>query len=198
MSQFNEHEYILEYFSDRLIPGRFLDIGAYDGIDLSNTRPLYEAGWKGVLVEPNAENFVKLGKNYPSESGCVLVNAGIGKWNGLYPFWECIGDYPSTFIGERKEHFSKAPYRQVYAAMVTVDTLLRALGTHAFDFINVDAEGLCPEIINGLRCANAQTSMLCVEMDPEPQIPYMKQILRNMGLTDQRVIGGNLLAARPK
>ena len=33
--------------------GTFLDLGAYDGVDLSNTRALTELGWAGVCIEPN-------------------------------------------------------------------------------------------------------------------------------------------------
>jgi hypothetical protein len=60
-SQNNEQEIILNYFGD--FKGHFLDIGAYNGVDISNTRALLELGWTGVLVEPNPFNLVELIKN---------------------------------------------------------------------------------------------------------------------------------------
>lgn len=60
-SQNNEQEIILNYFGD--FKGRFLDIGAYDGVGFSDTRALLELGWSGVLVEPNPFNLVELIKN---------------------------------------------------------------------------------------------------------------------------------------
>ena len=59
-SQNNEQEIILNHFRERATPGRFLDIGAYNGPDLSNTYALLELGWSGVLVEPNPYNLVQL------------------------------------------------------------------------------------------------------------------------------------------
>jgi len=54
-SQNLEQNYILEYFKDRR--GTFIDIGANDGLTLSNTRALVELGWRGVFVEPSPMAF---------------------------------------------------------------------------------------------------------------------------------------------
>ena len=44
--------------------GFFIDIGAHDGISLSNTYLLeQEYGWKGICIEPNPSVFKKLCKN---------------------------------------------------------------------------------------------------------------------------------------
>ena len=50
-SQNGEQKIILEYFQDKY-KGKVLDIGANDGITLSNSRALIEKGWDGVLIEP--------------------------------------------------------------------------------------------------------------------------------------------------
>ena len=42
-SQHNEQEIILNFFNGRI--GRYLDIGAFDGVDMSNTLALAELGW---------------------------------------------------------------------------------------------------------------------------------------------------------
>ena len=42
-SQNNEEQVILDYFGNKI--GNLLDIGANDGITLSNSRKLIELGW---------------------------------------------------------------------------------------------------------------------------------------------------------
>merc|ERR1711920_999766 len=39
--------------------GYYLDIGAHDGVIISNTQALDERGWQGVCVEPLPTNFKK-------------------------------------------------------------------------------------------------------------------------------------------
>ena len=42
-------------------PGRFVELGAYTGIDFSNTLVLERCfGWTGLLIEANSQNFKKL------------------------------------------------------------------------------------------------------------------------------------------
>ncbi len=57
-SQNNEEQIIIEYFKD--FKGHLLDIGANDGLTLSNSRKLIELGWTGDLVEPSPNAFQKL------------------------------------------------------------------------------------------------------------------------------------------
>ena len=62
-SQNNEEQVILNYFSNQN-QGIFLDIGANDGITLSNVRALAEKGWKGALIEPSKISYNKAKENY--------------------------------------------------------------------------------------------------------------------------------------
>lgn len=61
-SQQGEQAVILKYFGDQR--GVALDVGANDGITLSNSRALVGLGWSAVLVEPAAPAFRKLLQNY--------------------------------------------------------------------------------------------------------------------------------------
>ncbi len=47
-------------------PKFFVDIGAYDGINTSNTLALEECGWTGICVEANPEIFATLANNRPN------------------------------------------------------------------------------------------------------------------------------------
>lgn len=72
-SQNGEGKIIADYFGGFV--GTLLDIGANDGMTLSNSRGLIEAGWSGVLVEPAAIAFSKLTKLYVKNAPSVLDKA---------------------------------------------------------------------------------------------------------------------------
>ncbi len=48
-------DYLLWHLFDFRRTGFFLDVGAHDGVALSNTKSFEEAGWTGICVEPIPE-----------------------------------------------------------------------------------------------------------------------------------------------
>jgi hypothetical protein len=55
-----------------------VDVGAFDGAFLSNTRALMEQGWSGVLIEGHDKNFAKLRDLYRGQPGAHPVHAMVG------------------------------------------------------------------------------------------------------------------------
>jgi FkbM family methyltransferase len=73
-SQYGQDQFLDRYIFKGFSEGIFLDIGAYDGVALSNSC-FFERkkGWKGICVEPVYDRFVELQKNRHcfTEHGCV-------------------------------------------------------------------------------------------------------------------------------
>ena len=82
-SQNGEQQIILDYFKDRY-NGRFLDIGANDGITLSNVYALALKGWGGAMCEPSPKAFYLLQRNYKELPQVTLLNIAIGVKSGRY------------------------------------------------------------------------------------------------------------------
>ena len=76
MSQFDEDQIIPTLFS-------FCEFGAADGIRLSNTALLYEAGWIGTYIEPSSD-FEKLLINRPNAT-CLKAFITAENVNELVP-----------------------------------------------------------------------------------------------------------------
>jgi FkbM family methyltransferase len=69
-SQYGQDSFVFnEVFKSKQNEGFFVDIGAHDGVTLSNTLFLEKLGWKGVCVEPIPRLFQKLKEN----RGCLCV-----------------------------------------------------------------------------------------------------------------------------
>ncbi len=200
-SQYGEHVRILEHFAGRV--GKFLDVGAYDGVTFSNTRYLAELGWSGVLVEPSPMAFPHLMAYYKDNPRMELVNAGLTNSAGLRvrKFYAngvgAAGDALSSFRLEHREKFSMHPFEPIWLPVMTWDDLLAAL-PGPYQFVNIDVEGMNLEVLQGLCLQIAQRwigpEMVCVELDPVNETEWFKRELRGAGLSHQEVIGGNLLA----
>ena len=50
-SQFGEDLWLADYFSDKR-DGFYVDVGAFDPANVSNTLLLYRRGWRGINIEP--------------------------------------------------------------------------------------------------------------------------------------------------
>lgn len=158
-SQNAEEKHILEFFGER--EGRFLDIGAFDGITFSNVRALYEKGWSGVMVEPSPTCFSALIKNYP-DPRVKLVNVALSDRGGLGVL-HASEDAVSTLSEEHRELWEKATnFREVTINLLTVNDFFKRF-PGPYDFINLDVEGTNWQLLQQIPILDLGCEMLCVE-----------------------------------
>lgn len=183
-SQNNEEEIILNYFSDQE-QGIFLDIGANDGITLSNVRALAEKGWKGCLVEPSIICYEKAKENYKGFQRIRIENCAIGTTTGRVKFYESgshlnIGDHSlvSSTIEEETKRWHKETFTETEVNQFTFADFKDLIPFSNFDFISIDAEGLDYEILSQINLRIINTKMVCVEhngKDIQKYIDYCAQ-----------------------
>ncbi len=176
-SQETEESVILEYFGDRV--GRFLDVGAYDGVTYSNTRALAERGWRGVLVEPDPRSFSRLLENCREFPDLVLANMALGNYWGPRMFRSCAPSmennrkFPNGHAGalssldaEHCQRWSEKAGGLSFDVMrvwaVPVVDFLRA-HPPPFDFVNIDAEGHSWSLLRRAGVDAFGVELLCVE-----------------------------------
>lgn len=180
-SQNNEQAIILKYFGSHV--GTVLDLGANDGILLSNSRALIELGWRAVLVEPAAPAFRKLVINNANAefSGRVqCVNAAITTQDGPVDFYDSgthlhKGDTSllSTTRPEEMARWKRSGevFTKTTVRGITFATLLNETGLAKADFISIDCEGVDLAILQQIDLTALGTRMVCVEVnrnDPRP------------------------------
>jgi len=193
-SQYGEEFHILDHFKGR--KGRFLDIGAYDGLTYSNTRCLMEEGWSGVCVEPNPLILPYLQDHTERFPLISTLQAAIlpDTFQGRPRMW-ITQDATSSFIPEHIEtinrHNPKIKFKPVAVPTLRWHEFLKVY-PQPYDFINIDVEGMNWEVLRDGPLAE----MVCVEMDPPCQRERMKEHFRIFGMDNQCEIGGNLLAWR--
>lgn len=194
-SQHDEERFILDKFRDKC--GRFLDIGAHNGVDLSNTRALYDLGWSGVFVEPSPVIFSQLLDNYPTTDRIKLLNCAVDVESKISIFLENNGGYVATLSREHQKmcsEFYGSCFRGMYLNTVTFNELLDSFGTD-FDFISLDVEGMDFELLRSMDFSRlAATKMLCVEQKNSES--GMEEYLSKFGFVKVHQTEENLLVAR--
>lgn len=168
-SQNAEDLFVLNHFG-YTFKGTLLEIGANDGVTLSNSRLLIEHGWKAHLVEPGTTfgllpiddplvktyNYAIGGEFSKSmtlhESGAhVIGGADIGLVSTL-DFEETLRWRKSGVKFETREVDVK-PFRDLYADM----------REHVLDFISIDAEGYDFDILQQIDLNAVGCKCLCIE-----------------------------------
>ncbi len=191
-SQLNDDQIIERFFGSRT--GRFLDIGANNGITFSNTRRLFDMGWTGVLVEPDPCAFAALLRNYPKKTGMAFYNIFVDTQDRLRPFYICNDSLLSTGRAEKKAIWTKQEYADVFVSAVSVARLLETTGCD-FQFVSLDAEGLSFDLLKAFPLAQMNTELWCVEYDNHNYIA-MKEYMGNAGYVVYDENALNLFFAR--
>lgn len=143
-SQIGQDDWVLQNCPK---PGFFIEIGADDGISLSNTKALEDQGWTGICVECS-DNFVKLQRNRK----CITVNACVWSTTGI------IVDFGQTPVKSLSGITScYADQHDRTRAVVTKrtttslnDILIANAAPAHIDYLSIDTEGSELEILSAL------------------------------------------------
>jgi FkbM family methyltransferase len=149
--------------------GYFVDVGAYDGITISNTFHFEkELGWTGICVEPLPNVFPKLVLN----RSCICVNSCVSTTEGSV-FFKCRGkgsrivQTPGRNTVERKSETlaaildrSKAPKNMEYLS-IDIEGLefdvLKSFPFHQYGFGVITVEH---NAYVGIECQERREQML--------------------------------------
>jgi FkbM family methyltransferase len=176
-----DRDWIRNYFAGQT--GRFLDIGAFDGFNSSLTYDLIEAGWSGVMVEPNPKYFLSMLERHQGNPRLEFVQAAVSPaTTGLVKFWgdHRFGGELSTIAKPWRDRFVRShdvPYLPYTIGAVTVGDLLASFGGPlGWRFVSIDAEGVSIELCRRLPLAQmVDTEILCVEWECDDSlIPFLE------------------------
>jgi FkbM family methyltransferase len=145
----------------------FIQIGAFDGV---TGDPIHELvrqhHWQGVLIEPQANVFDVLKKNYADQPGLQFFNVAIGPQDGELTFFSRPhGDVCAS----ASKHLVQKPggrsdVRVNRVPCWTLKTLLdRVKPARGIDLLQIDAEGWDYEIIRSIDFAAVRPRILRYE-----------------------------------
>jgi len=171
-SQVGQDKYIYENFFKDKESGFFLDIGAHDGIDKSNSY-FFEKylNWSGICVEPIPDVFNRLRQNRK----CISVNAGLSDKNGSAIFWkiqgysEMLSGLAENYNEQHKERIRKeleiygGNLEEITIEIMDINTLMHKSNISHVDYCTIDVEGSEEKILSVLDPKEIDISVFTVE-----------------------------------
>lgn len=171
-SQHQQDEYVYNNFFKDKKDGIFLEIGAYDGVALSNSYFFEkELGWKGICVEPQKNKFDLLVKN----RSCICVNGCIADFTGKGLFLEVDG-YATMLSGLVNKYDHKhlaridneirmfgGSKKEVEVDCYLLSDLLKKNDFKKIDFCSIDVEGAELDILKTINFENFEFDIFTIE-----------------------------------
>jgi FkbM family methyltransferase len=162
-----DEDFVIAKSVEHIQNGRYLDIGAFDGINYSNTWALTEQrGWSGIMVEAGLHAFLKLLENHELNDKLTLVHAaiGVGK-SGLQPFWENHATFSTTLASNRDRFHFEGFSPQFYTPVVSMAWLFEAF-PGPIDVLSIDTEGTSVDLFKAFTAMGCcKPRCICVEHD---------------------------------
>lgn len=163
----NREDVILAGFFRDVKKGFYVDIGAQHPVTDSVTKYFYERGWRGINVEPNADQFNKLRADRPED---INVNVGVSDRPGklklrVYQH----GDGLSTFSDEMKKDYAKHEneitqvFRDEVVEVTTLKDLFQKYNVRHIHFLKIDIEGYEYNALVGNDWEIYRPEILCIE-----------------------------------
>lgn len=183
-SQYQQDQYVYENFFKNKQNGVFVDIGAHDGISLSNTY-FFEKfmGWKGICVEPNPEVYNQLKQN----RNCLCVQGCIYDKRESVPFLKITG-YAEMLSGIMEnydpQHLRRIQNEIAYyggkseiidVKCYNLTQLLLDNGIQHVDYLSIDTEGGEFGILRSIDFSRLDIDVIEVENNyHEPFQPFLE------------------------
>lgn len=185
-SQIEQERWVLAMCQGRR-DGRFAEIGAFDGVSLSNTFCLErDHGWTGVLVEPNPALFAKLAAG--RSSACIekAVHPESGQSLSFVASQEIgtLADYAEADGYAEHRRQAVRDGGMITVTTVTFDELAQIgdLPQRGFDYVSLDTEGSELDILRSIDLARHDVALFTIEHNfIEPRRHEMASLLAGFG-----------------
>ena len=167
-------DYVLAYVFQNHKMGYYVDVGANDPNRDSVTRIFYERGWRGVNIEPNADEFKKIIQARPRDSN---YNVGISDSETTLPFYQAQdGTHAlSTFNKANAERLNKIQgtvFREIPIPVTTLTKILRQAALPEISFVSIDVEGFEKQVLRSIDFKEFRPAVFCIEAtEPTTESP---------------------------
>ena len=139
--------------------GFYIDIGANDPVNLSNTYRFYRKGWRGIAIEPNPHLHAKALKKRPRD---INLNVGIAPEETKLRFYEAKIHATSSFLPDRVPQDKLV--RTIDVPCYRLSTIIEKYAPNEqIDFMTVDTEGMDLEVLKTFPWDKKRPTIVLVE-----------------------------------
>ena len=179
-SQIGQDKYVSEFFNNKR-NGYFIELGATNGITLSNTYYLEkDLDWKGICIEPNPIHTESLKDNRSCDTDTSLVFSESGK-EVEFSTVSC-----SELSGITTHTGNIGKYNVENIIKMTTRTLTEVMDEHKapryIDYLSLDTEGTELEVLKGIDFKKYIFGYITVEHNiKEPIRSEIREFLYSKG-----------------
>lgn len=144
-------------------PGFYVDVGAHHPFRFSNTKLLYDRGWRGINIEPNPDVKNIFERHRPED---INICAGISDTETVLKYHEFTHSAANTFneeIAEVKNRYLKnirdvkvRPLQSVLEEFLPKKTKI--------DLLTIDSEGFDLKVLKSLNWEEYRPRVIMVEI----------------------------------
>ena len=147
-SQAGQDEWVIQKTNHKK-SGYFVDLGAYDGINYSNTYYLEkEMEWNGICIEADPSNFSSLVKNRK----CICKNLAVSDTKGIFLF-------NSSDMGGKLDNRGKTEVECDILENILSDNL----APNIIDYLSIDVEGKELDVLRNFLFSKWKFRFITVE-----------------------------------
>ena len=184
-SQYWQDELLDTTLFEGLTGGRFLDIGACDGVLLSNSL-FFEAErhWSGICVEADPSVFPLLAAARPA---ALCLNVAAGSTDGTLPFIQMSGPNQmlsglASSLDEARVELEVARHggtrNIIEVPVVGVDRLLADHGVEEIHYLSLDIEGGEAEVLRSVDFGKVMVHAMTVECNHAQDVAEVTRITK--------------------
>lgn len=175
-SQSGQDKYMYHYFfRDYNKPGFFIELGALDGILISNSLFFEEKlGWDGICIEPTERHFKNLLKQrkcfkfddvvYDEEKEIIFYSAPpcCDSLNGIKEKYD--KRHLDRIDRETLQYnYKKDDITEIKKKTRTMSSILNEVGVKDIDFLSLDTEGSELNVLKSINWNDTNIKVICVE-----------------------------------
>ncbi len=176
-SQFGEDLFVKNFF-EKQENGKYVDLGAFHPMRLSNTFLLYKKGWSGTNIDlnPITIDLFNIARSNDKNICCLLADKNNILRDVYFEDWSAASSLSKNDNLKNKKQMKTRTFE--------------SLINHDFDFLNIDLEGHDYEILQTINFNKFNPKLICIEIlkncaDKENIFKYMDQnnfiFLKNLG-----------------
>jgi FkbM family methyltransferase len=139
--------------------GTFVEVGAYQPIELSQTYALEQRGWSGILIEPVPEHAAAI--RAVRSSPVFEVACGAPEDHGKQLPIRVSGGLSTMRSHDLTHDLAAREPRNV--PVVTLDSVLEKAGISSIDFLSIDVEGMEIAVLRGFSIERYRPRLALIE-----------------------------------
>lgn len=176
-AQNGEDRWLEAYFGGKR-EGFYVEVGAYDGVNLSNSFHFEQIGWTGVLIEPDPEKAAQCRSARPGSTTHACAVVGPGGANEI-AFLQVAGGEVYSTTNPTAAHRKRLDglglkWREVRVPARTLDSILAEAAPPHVDFVSIDVEGGEMAVLSGFEIGRWRPAIVMVETNARTRDPAVR------------------------